>query len=470
MRYIVFVVIFGSMLCGGLAMAQSPGVLYTWAGTGNAHDWTWSSNSNSAAINTSTAGQIVFTELGDEIDPGIVGGPIVIRDGYNRRLESATWSGGLDLTGLDSIEIDLEHNGTGNVDLQFYMQATPDFDYTWAGSDGTLEGPDFSVAPGMQTLEFPLDILTPEQRVYIRTVGLSVRDHASEGNLTWTIHEVRSLGTPLTLRDLATHDVGTSDNGLNGAIANFDIGAIVGNDGGQNQTGLSQNTNGSGSLQWTDRGGEGTPEDPSGAAVTWYNGTAWNGNSFNERMSDFSNYNRVTFTMSATDALNGGGDLGLQGFLQTGNYDFQTASNVAIPIDGQYHDIVFPLSGVTDRINTQNVGLNLFAHTNDLVINVDRVRFEFVEGLIGDYNENDVIDAADYTTWRDAMTAGATSLPNDPTPGTVDETDFLYWRAHFGEVLGSGAGAGQVAVPEPSTILLAGMAWALCVTVGKRRL
>jgi hypothetical protein len=306
--------------------------------------------------------------------------------------------------------------------------------------------------------------------VYIRTVGLSVRDHASEGNLTWTIHEVRSVGTPLTLRDLATHDLGTSDNGLNGAIVNFDRSAVLGNDGEANQTGLSQNTNGSGSLQWTDLGGEGTPEDPSGAAITWYNGTAWNGNSFNERMSDFSNYNRVTFTVSATDAMNGGGDLGLQGFLQTGNYDFQTASNVAIPIDGQYHDIVFPLSGVTDKINTQNVGLNLFAHTNDLVINVDRVRFEFVEGLIGDYNENDVIDAADYTTWRDAMTAGATSLPNDPTPGTVDETDFLYWRAHFGEVLGSGAGAGQVAVPEPSTILLAGMAWALCVTVVKRRL
>ena len=306
--------------------AQSPGVLYTWAGTGNAHDWTWSSSSNSAAIDTSTAGQITFNELGDEIDPGIVGGPIYIRDGYNRRLESATWSGGLDLTGLDAVEIDLEHSGTGNVDVQFYMQATPDFDWVAAGNDGTLNGPDFSVGPGLQTLTFPLNILTPEQQVYIRTIGLSVRDHAALGNLDWTIHEVRSVGTPLTLRDLATHDVGTSDGGLNGAIANFDIAAIQGNDGGQNQSGLSQNTNGSGSLQWTDLGGDGTPEDPSGAAVTWYNGTAWGGNSFNERMSDFSNYNRAIITMSAIDALNGGGELGVQGFLQTGNYDFQVAA------------------------------------------------------------------------------------------------------------------------------------------------
>jgi hypothetical protein len=79
-----------------------------------------------------------------------------------------------------------------------------------------------------------------------------------------------------------------------------------------------------------------------------------------------------------------------------------------------------------------------------------------VSALLGDYNGNDTIDAADYTAWRDAMTAGATSLPNDATPGTVDESDFTYWRAHFGETLGSGAGAGAsaAAVPEPASIAL----------------
>ena len=65
--------------------------------------------------------------------------------------------------------------------------------------------------------------------------------------------------------------------------------------------------------------------------------------------------------------------------------------------------------------------------------------------LLGDYNGNDTIDAADYTAWRDALTAGATELLNDPTPGTVDESDFLYWRDHFGESLGSSGGR-----PPPS--------------------
>jgi len=88
----------------------------------------------------------------------------------------------------------------------------------------------------------------------------------------------------------------------------------------------------------------------------------------------------------------------------------------------------------------------------------DNVRLDFVSsaaGLAGDYNDNGFIDAADYTAWRDALTAGATELTNDSTPGTVDESDFLYWRDHFGEALGSGGGSGSAAsVPEPSSILL----------------
>jgi PEP-CTERM motif len=77
-------------------------------------------------------------------------------------------------------------------------------------------------------------------------------------------------------------------------------------------------------------------------------------------------------------------------------------------------------------------------------------------GLLGDYNEDDVIDAADYAVWRDALTAGATMLANDPTPGVVNESDFTYWRNHYGETAGGGSGSGSLsaaAVPEPSTFV-----------------
>lgn len=93
------------------------------------------------------------------------------------------------------------------------------------------------------------------------------------------------------------------------------------------------------------------------------------------------------------------------------------------------------------------------------------VTFDFellLPPLPGDYNSNNVLDAADYTVWRDAVTAGATELLNDPTPGTVDETDFEYWRDHFGESLGAGAGeAASATVPEPGSALL--VAQLLCL-------
>ena len=89
---------------------------------------------------------------------------------------------------------------------------------------------------------------------------------------------------------------------------------------------------------------------------------------------------------------------------------------------------------------------------NDVVLIGNRS--ETLPGLFGDYNENDEIDAADYTVWRDALTAGSSVLANDSTPGTVDESDFLYWRNHFGETLGAGAGSGSATVPEPSAMLL----------------
>lgn len=90
---------------------------------------------------------------------------------------------------------------------------------------------------------------------------------------------------------------------------------------------------------------------------------------------------------------------------------------------------------------------------NGLAPDLGAYEFAASSGLLGDYNGNNVIDAADYSAWRDAMTAAGTSLTNDPTPGVVDESDFTYWRDHFGQSLGSGAGAAAT-VPEPAGLTL----------------
>lgn len=72
-------------------------------------------------------------------------------------------------------------------------------------------------------------------------------------------------------------------------------------------------------------------------------------------------------------------------------------------------------------------------------------------GVDGDYNGNDVVDAADYVLWRNGG-----PLQHDPTLGVQDPDDYDFWRAHFGETFpGSGAGLGEsAAVPEPATAVL----------------
>ena len=77
--------------------------------------------------------------------------------------------------------------------------------------------------------------------------------------------------------------------------------------------------------------------------------------------------------------------------------------------------------------------------------------------LVGDYNGNGQMDAADYTVWRDTLGdhvdegTGADGNRN----GVIDEDDFLRWRANYGLTTGGGgSGQGLAAVPEPASISL----------------
>ena len=55
-------------------------------------------------------------------------------------------------------------------------------------------------------------------------------------------------------------------------------------------------------------------------------------------------------------------------------------------------------------------------------------------GFFGDANNNNVIDAADYTIWRD-MFASSTKLAADfNNSGIVDPVDYLIWKQNFGTV------------------------------------
>jgi hypothetical protein len=71
-------------------------------------------------------------------------------------------------------------------------------------------------------------------------------------------------------------------------------------------------------------------------------------------------------------------------------------------------------------------------------------------GPSGDYNNNGVVDAADYVAWRDRLNQSIT-LPNDPTPGSVTNSDYTAWRTNFSRAQGSGTAAALAGVPEPAS-------------------
>jgi hypothetical protein len=88
--------------------------------------------------------------------------------------------------------------------------------------------------------------------------------------------------------------------------------------------------------------------------------------------------------------------------------------------------------------------------------------------VLGDYNHNGIVDAADYTVWRDTLGRSvAVGIGADGNgDGLIDAEDLNVWRQHFGEKLPAGSASN---VPEPSSLLLASVAAAICLLAMARR-
>ena len=87
--------------------------------------------------------------------------------------------------------------------------------------------------------------------------------------------------------------------------------------------------------------------------------------------------------------------------------------------------------------------------------------------LLGDYNNDSKVDAADYAIWRDNN--GSTNpLPNDNMiGGVVGQAHYELWRANFG--MNGGGGSGLAQVPEPSSCISAAVVAALLLGRFRRK-
>ncbi|MBB6429296.1 PEP-CTERM sorting domain-containing protein [Algisphaera agarilytica] len=85
--------------------------------------------------------------------------------------------------------------------------------------------------------------------------------------------------------------------------------------------------------------------------------------------------------------------------------------------------------------------------------------------LLGDYNGNGVVDAADYTVWQDSF-GSTTQLDADGNGNSVvDAADYTVWQDRFGATTGGGP-APITVIPEPASLAMTVMAAGL---VGWRR-
>ena len=77
--------------------------------------------------------------------------------------------------------------------------------------------------------------------------------------------------------------------------------------------------------------------------------------------------------------------------------------------------------------------------------------------LAGDYNDDGVVDAADYTLWRDTLGSITNLVADGNNNRLVDPGDFEIWNANFGHAaadFAAGASALRTAVPEPTAFAM----------------
>ena len=116
--------------------------------------------------------------------------------------------------------------------------------------------------------------------------------------------------------------------------------------------------------------------------------------------------------------------------------------------------------------------------TEDLVF-----QFTLVGGeLGGDFNNDGVVDAADYSVWGNNVGAPAGTLPNDPVGGVIGAAQYSTWKTNFGSTGGGPGGSftGVVeyvslsgsgsSIPEPSSCLLAALSTLGLVCLRRQKL
>ncbi|WP_425396386.1 hypothetical protein [Aeoliella sp.] len=115
---------------------------------------------------------------------------------------------------------------------------------------------------------------------------------------------------------------------------------------------------------------------------------------------------------------------------------------------------------------TLNVGTRKYLTTLDLAflrdLGYSTITPEF--GIPGDFNDDGIVNLADYVLWRNNLGAGNEAAINfHGNGGGITSADYTIWKDNFGNLQAAGSFSSPSLVPEPHAALLAclglGMGW-----------
>jgi fibronectin-binding autotransporter adhesin len=167
--------------------------------------------------------------------------------------------------------------------------------------------------------------------------------------------------------------------------------------------------------------------------------------------------------LSITGSAQLGGQLQL---MLTG--DFVPSAESVFTVFSSVGGIAGALSNISTEARLETVdgiGSFLVHYGAGSTFNQDQIILSSFK-LTGDYNGNGIVDAADYTIWRDSLGQTGAGLAADGNGNKlIDAGDYTVWKTNFGNHAGSGSGAdANAAVPEPASLvlmMLAAAGWGL---------
>jgi PEP-CTERM motif len=120
------------------------------------------------------------------------------------------------------------------------------------------------------------------------------------------------------------------------------------------------------------------------------------------------------------------------------------------------NDLANAQTVLNDMMEPYSGNSNNFVGSDHLPVVADYVVALHVPG---DFNSDGIVNAADYTIWRNTEGQTGANLAADATgpsgtpDGVVDNLDYQFWVSHFGQTSGAGALSGST-VPEPGTLAM----------------